>query len=142
MRRMFAALALFATCVLTAGCQPTMAIYWKSVGTAAITGQQCIDALEAADDGKYKAAKALKSQGDEAGATLLWDQWLPTYKKIKTACDSVLTAAVLAKAAGPSVEAALNRDKDAMAWVSRLIKLGLDAVNALAEIGIKLPGGT
>jgi uncharacterized protein YceK len=126
--------------IFLSGCGNVMMSYYKGVSTAAIAATACRDVLTEANDGKTKAV-ADKAKTDAAGAQADLNAWLPVYEKVKTACVSLKVGSKLALNAAPTVEAAVTKQKDAMAWIARLAKLGFDAAATLAEAGLKLPGG-
>lgn len=138
----YSALVAFVfSALLMGGCEGTMTRYYQTTATTALIGSQCIDVLESVDGSKYQAAKALKIQGDPDGALMVWDEWSRTYKKIKTTCDAAIVGAGVARATGPVVAAALDKDKQAAAWIARLLKWAADVTVVLGESGFKLPGG-
>ena len=122
------------------GCGSAMARYYQGAATTALLGAQCIDILDTVDEAKYAGAKALRAQGDSSGALKMWDDWGTQYKTVKKVCDAAIVGAMGAKATGPIIAAALDRDKQAGAWIARLIKLAADVTAALAKAGIRIPG--
>jgi hypothetical protein len=122
------------------GCGDTMTNYYRVVSTTAVSAAACRDVLSEAHE-KKTADIAEKAKTDKPGAQADLDKWLPIYEKIKTSCVSLKVASKLALVAGPSVEAAVTKKKDAIDWIVRLTKLGFDVVTALTEAGLKLPGG-
>lgn len=114
--------------------------YYKAVSTTAVGAGACREMLSDEHDRRVTAVAAKAKSGDPDGAQADLNRWTPTYGKIRTFCVSMKAAAGVALAAGPSVEAAVDRDRQVAAWIARLVKLGADAASALAEAGIKLPG--
>jgi len=135
-KRVYLFFALFAI----TGCGDIMSSYYKSVSTTAVLAVTCRDVLSEAHE-KKTAAVVEKAKTDKPGAEADLNKWLPTYEKVKTACVSLKVGARLALEAAPVVEAAVAKKKDALAWIVRLGKLGFDAAAALADAGLKLPGG-
>lgn len=133
-------IVLFFALLPFAACGDVMSTYYKSVSTTAVAATACRDVLSEAHEKKTNDI-AEKAKTDKPGAQADLDKWLPVYEKVKTACVSLKVGARLALDAAPVVEAAASKKKDVMGWVARLAKLGLDAAAALADAGLKLPGG-
>jgi hypothetical protein len=118
-----------------------MTNYYRAAGTALDTSRACATVLRAVTEKKHADYDELKAAGDDAGAELLKTQWLDQYGKALTACQALRATGEEALAAAPIVEHAINRDKDAMGWIARLVALGAETIRLLSEFGIKLPGG-
>ncbi len=137
-------LVAFAVCglaLLMVGCHgdPMTGVY-KGISTIAIAAEGCRDVLSVAHEAKTTAIAAKAASAGAAAAKPDLDKWMPTYGKIKTACVAAKVGAEAALAAAPSIEAAVTKKKDAMGWIVRLAKLGIDIATALADAGLKLPG--
>jgi hypothetical protein len=130
---------LFVTTLL-GGCGDIMSSYYKAVSTTAVTATACRDVLSEAHE-KKTAEVVEKAKTDKVAAQADLDKWLPVYEKIKTACVSLKVGSKLALEAAPVIEAGVNKKKDVIGWITRLAKLGFDAIAALTEAGLKLPGG-
>lgn len=137
---LFKRVYLFFALLSFTGCGDIMSSYYKSVSTTAVMAVACRDVLSEAHE-KKTAAVVEKAKTDKPGAEADLNKWLPVYEKVKTACVGLKVGARLALDAAPTIEAAVAKKTDAMGWIVRLGKLGFDAVAALTEAGLKLPGG-
>ena len=126
--------------------------YHRSVATAAIMAGACRETLSEASEAKVaacgdklKAGYTNRTSFDPAAtvaAQSCLDTWKAQHEKINQACKSLKAGAKIGLDAAPVVEAAVTKKRDALGWIARLAKLAADAVAALAEAGLKIPGGS
>lgn len=135
-------LGLPALAVSVTGCGPnTMTVYYKSAGTALAAQKTCYRVLRTVDEKRQEQYADLLGHDDTDGANSLKLKWLGNdYPKALKACDAIGALADEALAAGPTVEAAKDKDKDAAGWIARLTALGAETVRILGELGISFPG--
>jgi hypothetical protein len=120
---------------ITTGCADVMFRYHQSTASAALGAMACKDMLSTGVDKKVAACAAVLSASGSAAGQKCLDDWKGMYGKIDTACKSLKVAAKGALDAAPVVEAAMDKDTEALGWIARLAKLALDVTQALAEAG-------
>jgi hypothetical protein len=125
---------------LLAGCGRLVTNLYKSAGTAAVTAAACYRAVDDADKQReeeiYQAAKA----GNVSAAVAKAEDWRPKYATARAVCTGIDVAAQGAMSAIPLVESGLMKEKDAAAWIPKLLALGASVVEALAQFGIHIGG--
>lgn len=129
----------FALLLFLASCANTMNIFYTSVATAATTVSTGYQMLDAYDNSK-QAAIVQQAQTDLPGAQKALLAHLDAYAKARTVLDASAATVSAANAAGPSLQAAMNRSSDVAGWIAKLVQLGVDVATALKQFNIALPG--
>lgn len=133
-----AAMLIFwlAGCMSLSGCATAMTSYYKGVATAAVvigSGYRLLDKRDADVQGEITQLATT----DAIAAEARFKQHLEGYRIARKVLDDASIVVATAKTAGPTIEAAVNRNTEIAGWIARLTSLVASVTGSLSAFGAK-----
>lgn len=116
------------------GCADVMYRYDQTTASLGVTAKACRDVLSKANASHLHDCAARLP--DKVAAQTCVDVWQSQYANLHDFCADMKLVAESALTEREIVNASVNRDKDALGWIARLLKAAADTTEEFSKAGI------